>query len=156
MKSYKKHEISITPNYFDTLQFQENTLFNIQKPSRRKKNFISENVYVGNLDSAVMTLPFGGTRCCTSTSPIGQSQHQHLRLIGTQHLAQAACSLICSQCNNGHADCAKCYVRINRKCWCCDQPIDDVLITHRISPKYSAIAVDWRLTMYTCFEIKIF
>ena len=67
-------EISITPNYFDTLQFQENTLFNIQKPSRRKKNFISENVYVGNLDLAVMTLPFGGTRCCTSTSPIGQSQ----------------------------------------------------------------------------------
>ena len=53
-------EISITPNYFDTLQFQENTLFNIQKPSRRKKNFISENIYVGNLDPAVMTLPFGG------------------------------------------------------------------------------------------------
>ena len=85
MKSYKKHEISITPNYFDTLQFQKNTLFNIQKPSRRKKNFISENVHVGNLDLAVKTLPFGGTRCCTSTSPIGQSQHQYFRLIGTQH-----------------------------------------------------------------------
>ena len=53
-------EISITPNYFDTFQFQENTLFNIKKPSRRKKNFISENIYVGNLDPAVMTLPFGG------------------------------------------------------------------------------------------------
>ena len=37
MKSYKKDKISITPNYFDTLQFQENTLFNTQKPSRRKK-----------------------------------------------------------------------------------------------------------------------
>ena len=52
--------MSISPNYFDTLQFQENTLFNIQKPSRRKKNFISENVYVGNLDPAVMTMSFGG------------------------------------------------------------------------------------------------
>ena len=104
MKTYKKDEISITPNYFDTLQFQENTLFNIQKPSRRKKNFISENVYVGNLDPAVMTLPFGGTRRCTSTSPIAQSQYQHFRLKGTHHLAQAACSLICSHCNNGHAD----------------------------------------------------
>ena len=42
-----------------TLQF-ENTLFNIQKPSRRKKNFISKNVYVDNLDPAVTTLPFEG------------------------------------------------------------------------------------------------
>ena len=90
-------EISITSNYFDTLQFQEYTLFNIQKLSRRKKTFISENVYVSNLNPAVMTLPFGGTRCGTRMSPIGQSQHQHLWLIGTQHLAQAACSLICSQ-----------------------------------------------------------
>ena len=78
MKSYKKDEISITLNYFDTLQFQENTLFNIQKPSTRKKNFISENVYVGNLDPAVMTLTFGGTRCDTRMSPISQSQHQYL------------------------------------------------------------------------------
>ena len=115
MKSYKKDEISITSNYFDPLQFQENTLFNIQKPSRRKKNFISENVYVGNLDPAVMTLPFAGTRCCKSTSQIGQSQHQHLRLIETQHLAQAACSLICSQCNNSHTDCVKYCLRINWK-----------------------------------------
>src|SRR6185312_15045074 len=76
-------EISINSNYFDTLQFQEYTLFNIQKPSRRKKTFISENVYVSNLNPAVMTLPFGGTRCGTRMSPIGQSQHQHLRLIGT-------------------------------------------------------------------------
>jgi len=82
-----KQERMMTPNYFDTLQFQENTLFNIQKPSRRKKNFISENVYVGNLDPAVMTLPFGGTRCGTSASTIGQSQHQHFQLIGTQHFA---------------------------------------------------------------------
>ena len=67
----KKDEISITPNYFDTLRFQENTLFNIQKLSRRKKTFISENIYVSNLDPTVMTLPFGGARCCTSTSPIG-------------------------------------------------------------------------------------
>ena len=36
-------------------------MINIQKPSR-KKNFISENVYVGNLDPAVMTMPFGGDR----------------------------------------------------------------------------------------------
>ena len=103
-----------------------------------------------------MTLPFGGTRCGTKTSPIGQSQHQHLRLIGTHHLAQVACSLICSQCNNSHVDCAKCCVRINRKCWCCDQPICDVLIAHRVSPKCSVITVEWRLTTYTCFEIKIF
>ena len=131
-------------------------MINIQKPSRRKKNFISENVYVGYLDPAVMTLPFGGTRCCTITSPIGQLQHQHLRLIGTQHLAQTSCSLICSQCNNGHADCAKYCVRINRKCLCCDQLICDVLITHRVSLKCSATTVEWRLTTYTCFEIKIF
>ena len=149
-------EISITSNYFDTLQFQKNTLFNIQKPSRRKKNFISENVHVGNLDHAVMTLPFGRTRCYTSTSPIGQSQHQHLRLIGTQHLAQAACSFICSHYNNGHIDCAKCCVRINRKCWCWDQSIGDVLITHRVSPKCSATTVEWRLTTYTYFKINIF
>ena len=138
----------MTPNYFDTLQFQENTLFNIQKPSRRKKNFISENVYVGNLDPAVMTLPFGGTRCGTSTSPIGQSQHQHLRLIRTQHLAQTWCSLICSQCNNGHADCVKCCLRINRKWWWCDQPIRDVHIAHSVSPKGSVIIIRWRLTVY--------
>ena len=42
MKSYKKDEISITPNYFDTLQFQENTIFNIQKPSRRKKTLFQK------------------------------------------------------------------------------------------------------------------
>ena len=35
------------------------------------------------INTAVMTLPFGGTRCGTRMSPIGQSQHQHLRLIGT-------------------------------------------------------------------------
>ena len=132
------------------------TLFSISRNHLEEKNFISENVYVGNLDPAVMTLPFGGTRCGTRTSPIGQSQHQHLRLIGTQHLAKTACSLICSQCNNGHADCAKCCIRINRKCWCCDQPIGDVLIAHRVSPKCSAIIVEWRLTTYTYFEIKIF
>ena len=131
-------------------------MINIQKPSRRKKNFISENIYVGNLDPAVMTLPFGGTQCGTSMSIIGQSQHQHLRLIGTQHLAQSACSLICSQCSNSHADCAKCCVRINRKCWYCDQSIDDVLIMHRVFPKSSATTVEWRLTTFTCFEIKIF
>ena len=118
------------------------TLFSISRNPLEEKNFISENVYVGNLDPAVMTLPFGGTRCCTSTSPIGQSQYQHLRLIGTQHLPQAVCSLICSQCNNGHADCAKCCVRINRKCWCCDQPIGDVLIMHHVSPKCSATTVE--------------
>ena len=118
------------------------TLFSISRNHLDEKNFISENVYVGYLDPAVMTLPFGGTQCCTSTSPIGQSQHQYLQLIGTQHLAQAACSLICSQCNNGYADCAKCCVRINRKCWCCDQPISDILVTHRVSPKCSAITVE--------------
>ena len=75
----------------------------------------------------MMSLPFGGTRCSTRMSPIGQSQHQHLRLIGTalgtgsvlvdiQHLAQAACSLIYSQYNNGHAECVKCCLLINRKC----------------------------------------
>ena len=133
------------------------TLFSISRNHLEgKKNFISENVYVGNLDPTVMTLSFGGTRCCKSISPIGQSQHQHLRLIGTQPLAHATCSLICSQYKNGHADCAKCCVRINRKCWCCDQPISDVLITHHVSPKYSATTVEWRLTTYTCFEIKIF
>ena len=131
-------------------------LFSISRNPLEEKKIILENVYVGNLDRAVMTLPFWGTRCCTSTSPIGQSQYQHLRLIGTQHLAQAACSLICSQCNNGHADCVKCCVRINHKCWCCDQPIGDVFITHRVSPKCSATTVEWRLTTYTCFEIKIF
>ena len=131
------------------------TLFSISRNPLKEKNIISENIYIGNLDPAVMTLPFGGTRCCTSTSPIGQSQHQHLRLIGTQHLTKAACSLIYSH-NSGHADCAKCCVRINRKCWCCDQPIGDVLITHHVSPKYSATTVEWRLTTFTCFEIKIF
>ena len=60
MKSYKKDKISITPNYNDTLQIEENTLFNTQKPSRRKKNFISENVYVDDLDPAVMTLSLRG------------------------------------------------------------------------------------------------
>ena len=85
-----------------------------------------------------------------------QSQYQHFRLIGTQHLAHAACSLICSQCNNGHADCAKCCVRIKQKYWCCDQPIGEVLIAHRISPKGSAITAGWRLMTFTYFEIKIF
>ena len=43
MKSYKKDKISITPNYFDTLHFQANTLLiNIQKPSRRKKKLYFE------------------------------------------------------------------------------------------------------------------
>ena len=112
-----KQERMMTPNYLTPFSSRR-TLFSISRNHlQEKKNFISENVYVGNLDPAVMTMPFGGTRCGTRMSPIGQSQHQHFRLIGTQHLAQAACSLICSQCNNGHADCVKCCLRINRKCW---------------------------------------
>ena len=64
--------------YFDTLQFEANTLrprstpwdalmvhthcfrLNIQKPSRRKKSLFRKNVYMVNLDPAVITLPFGG------------------------------------------------------------------------------------------------
>ena len=129
------------------------TLFSISRNSLEEKKTLFQKMYISVTSTlAVMTLSFGGTRCCTSTSQIGQSQHQYLRLIGTQHLTQAACSLICSR-NNCHADCAKCCVRINRKCWCCDQPIGDVLITHCVSPKCSATTVEWRLTTYTCFEI---
>ncbi|TVT98632.1 hypothetical protein EJB05_56067 [Eragrostis curvula] len=29
-------------------------------------------------------------------------------------------------CTNGHAACAPCCLRINRKCWCCGEPIGDV------------------------------
>ena len=128
---------------------------NIQKPSRRKKLYFG-NVYVVNLDPAVMTLHFWGTRWGTSTSPIDWSQHQHLQLIRTHHLAQTAWSLICFQCTDGHDACAKCCIRINRKCWCCDQPIGYFLVPHRVSLKGSAITAGPMLTTYTCSEIKIF
>ena len=39
-------------------------------------------------------------------------------------------------------------VPINRKCWCCDWPIGDILVPHRVPPKCS-------LT-YTFSEIKVY
>ena len=82
-----------------------------------------------------MALHFGDTRCAIRTSPMGWSQHQHLRLIRTQHLAQSAWTLLHWEHINEHAACAKCCVPINHKCWCCDWPISDVLIPHRVPPE---------------------
>ena len=57
------------------------------KPSRSQKIFITKQVYILNLEPTLMALPFGDTWCAIRTSPIGWSQHQHLRLIRTQHYA---------------------------------------------------------------------
>ena len=47
-------------------------------------------------------------------------------------------------------------VPINRKCWCCDWPIGDILVPHRVPPKGSVITVGLRLLTYTFSEIKVF
>ena len=64
-------------DYFDTLVMYSFML--TLKPSRSLKIFISKQVYVVNLHSTVMALYFGDTRCIIRTSPMGWSQHQHLR-----------------------------------------------------------------------------
>ena len=45
-------------------------------------------------------------------------------------------------------------VPINRKCWCCDWPIGDILVPHRVPPK--GIVAGSRLPTYIFFEIKFF
>ena len=47
-------------------------------------------------------------------------------------------------------------VPINRKCWCCDWLIGDILVSHRVPPKGSVITVGLRLLTYTFSEIKIY
>ena len=47
-------------------------------------------------------------------------------------------------------------VPINRKCWCCDWPIGDILVPHRVPPKVSVITARSRLPTYTFSEIKVF
>ena len=121
-----------------------------------KKIFISEQVYVVNLHPTVMALHFKDTRCAIRTSPIGWSQHQHFRLIRTQHLALSAWPLFYWEHINEHAACAKCYVPINRKYWCCDWPIVDALVPHRVPPKGSVITAGLRLLTYTFSEIKVY
>jgi E3 ubiquitin-protein ligase SIAH1 len=36
------------------------------------------------------------------------------------------CLFICFKCANGHSACRGCYLRFNRKCGTCAQPIGDV------------------------------
>ena len=103
-----------------------------------------------------MALHFGDTRCAIKTSPIGWSQHQHLRLIRTHHLAQSAWSLFYWEYTNEHAACVKCCVPINQKYWCCDWPIVDVLVPHCVLPKGSVITAGSRLPTYIFSEIKFF
>ena len=54
--------------------------------------------------------------------------------------------------------CCLCQVLcpINRKYWCCDWPISDVLVQHRVPPKGSVITAGSRLPTYTFSEIKFF
>ena len=47
-------------------------------------------------------------------------------------------------------------VPINRKCWCCDWPIGDILVPHRVPPKGSVITAGLRLLIYTFSEIKVY
>jgi len=47
-------------------------------------------------------------------------------------------------------------VPINRKCWCCDWPIGDILVPHRVPPKGSVITAGLRLLTYTFSEIKVY
>ena len=47
-------------------------------------------------------------------------------------------------------------VTINRKCWCCDWPIGDILVPHRVPPKGSVITAGLRLLTYTFSEIKVY
>ena len=50
----------------------------------------------------------------------------------------------------------KCCVPINRKCWCCDWPIGDVLVPHHVPSKGSVITAGSRLPTYTFSKIKFF
>ncbi|CAL4951017.1 unnamed protein product [Urochloa decumbens] len=55
-------------------------------------------------------------------------------------------------CKNGHAACAKCCVRINRKCWCCGKPIGDM----RCRPLENVLAemnTHCRFSKYGCTEV---
>jgi len=81
-------------DYFDTLVMYLIIQAHIETIYKFKKIFISEQVYVINIDPVVMTLPFGAymisaTRYAIRTSPIDWSPHQHFGLIRRQHLAQA-------------------------------------------------------------------
>ena len=109
-------------------------------------------------------------RCMQDDPKIMRSQEFVFLLLGGANHVNLQKNLIKTQMFNGNlgtiggpGPCqppclrpCKCCVRINRKCWCCNQPIGDVHIAHRMSPKCSAITGEWRLTTYTYFEIKIF
>ena len=45
---------------------------------------------------------------------------------------------------------------INRKCWCYDWPIADILVPHRVPLKDSVITAGFRLLTYTFSEIKVY
>ena len=45
---------------------------------------------------------------------------------------------------------------INRKCWCCDWPIVDILVPHRVPPKGCVITAGLRLVTYIFSEIKVY
>ena len=47
-------------------------------------------------------------------------------------------------------------VPINRKCWCCDWPIGDILVPHCVPPKGSVITAGLRLLTYTFSKINVF
>ena len=47
-------------------------------------------------------------------------------------------------------------VPINRKCRCCDWPIGDILVPHRVPPKGCVITAGLRLLIYTFSEIKVY
>ena len=47
-------------------------------------------------------------------------------------------------------------VPINRKCWCCDWPIGDILVPHRVPPKGCVITAGLRLLTYIFSEIKVY
>ena len=47
-------------------------------------------------------------------------------------------------------------VSINRKCWCCDWPIGDILVPHRVPLKGCVITAGLRLVTYIFSEIKVY
>ena len=103
----------------------------------------------------VMALPFGDTRCAIRTLRIGWSHHQHFRLI-RNNIWRSQHGRCCTESISTSTLPVPSAVPINRKCWCCDWPIGDILVPHRVPPKGIVITAGSRLPTYTFSEIKFF
>ncbi|CAL4951181.1 unnamed protein product [Urochloa decumbens] len=56
-----------------------------------------------------------------------------------------------AECKNGHGACGDCCIRINRKCWCCSEPVGD-LRNRQLGAFLAAMVTPCKFARYGCDE----